>query len=136
MKKARANIPIEARQRILDWLNEHGEMSARQLAEALDMNRSTIGNYLGWMRNDNELTTREEGGRTHFVVIYSALVKTTKALQPKINDTVANHPIIKQFRILGRKTYLGNDRDRPLPNAGGQGCVHEPRGIASSADWI
>lgn len=129
----RKDIPTETRQRVLDWLNKHGEASAKQLAAALGMNRSTLGNYLGAMRSDKELATREEGGRTCFVIFYSALVETTK--QPRTAAEL-NDPLLGQFKILGRTTYYGTQREHPYPDQRGQGATRRVVGIQSSAEFI
>lgn len=133
MATPRKEVHAEQRQRILDYLNTHGEQSAKKLSAALQMGRSTLANYLGPMRKDAEIDSREERGATHYVTFYRALVQSTKL---RSEPAEAPHPLLSKFKILGREVHYGTHRDHPNPSGGGQGCIHESRGIASCATWI
>lgn len=134
MATPRKDAPAEQRQRVLDYLNTHGETSARQLSAALQMSRSTLFNYLGPMQGDKEIETRHVPGATSYVTLYRAAVQVTK-LRASAAPAVT-HPLLEQFTILGRRVYYGTHRDHPHKNARGQGATYERRGIASSASWI
>lgn len=109
------NIPARRRQAILDFLNDGGEATAAQISAGVGLEKRTIHNYLQDMRADREIRTDERRvGRT-VVYVHSALVtKTACASAP---------PPEKPNTEPWRTVHKGTDRDRPIPNQGGQGAL-------------
>lgn len=132
----RADIPDAQMQRILDYLNEHGETAVDLLVDALPMNRQTLGNYLRHLKRYNAVAQRIAGvpgtrARRYF---YSALMRDLPTSRDPGESIRAE--IEKKLTILGRRVHLGTNRDHPHPNQRGQGAISEHPGVASSAEFL
>ena len=126
------NVQLKRRQAILDYLNEHGESTSRQIGGALGRSRGTINSYLRLMGADEEITSREWwDGRTMHVV-YIAKVKATAANQKATVEELTDVTV----RYNGGLVHRGTMRDHPMPSGGGQGALRHQWGIQSSAGLL
>lgn len=121
----RVDAPIARRNRILKWLNEHGEATVRQIAEGIGVSKSTVQNYLNTMYRAEEVAKREHWKRSLFLVHYTALVAETKCTV----HVPEPEPEPQPWRYVHKPTM-------PIPNQRAQGSLRRTVSVASSAGII
>ncbi len=116
-------------QRILDYLNEHGERTTAQIAEALQYTRRVTQTYLQELRRHTEVRSNERQEGRIMVWTHQALAtKTTVTRRPEVVKPAPPVP--------WRYVHLGTQRDHPVPNQRGQGAARHTVTVASSAEMI
>lgn len=124
MSRKRAETPAAVRQKIVSYLVDHPESTAREIAEGLGYVKRTVQNYIPALCHTHAIkSTETRVGRTA-VWRYTALVTTVDTEpQPKLS----RERELVTHTIGNRTVHHGMSRARPLPAQGGQGGGTLPR---------
>lgn len=98
---------FSTRQRIVDYLEQRGSASARQLAQAFGMTAANIRRHLGILAGEGRiqiLGTRAPGGRGRPEALYALAAQAN--LEPLTRALLRNHGP-RQMKALA-KTFLGD----------------------------
>lgn len=82
-------LPSTTRQRILDYLREHGEASVRALGQHLSLTATGVRQHLAAFEREGVVKSREQRGRVGRPALVYRLSATGEAMFPKPYDRLA-----------------------------------------------